>query len=169
MFTHLNENGGNCMKLIAFDQSTTATGWALTDQKTGELLEYGVIKPKPSDPTNDRIRYTIKYCMTLCNKHQPTFVFIEGIQVQKNPRVYEILAKLQGTLEIVLEERNYIVNVIKATEWRKRVGITSRKRAELKAEAIQMVSDIYGIQPSEDECEAILFARAFSILESNDS
>ena len=156
------------MKLIAFDQSTTASGWALTNQETGELLEYGVITPNPSDSTNNRIRYTIKCCMTLCHKHQPTFVFIEGIQVQKNPRVYEVLAKLQGTLEIVLEERNFIVNVVKATEWRKRVGIKSRKRAELKAEAIQMVSDIYGIQPSEDECEAILFARAFSNLESND-
>ena len=156
------------MKLIAFDQSTTASGWALTDQETGELLEYGVITPNPSDSTNDRIRYTIKCCMTLCHKHQPTFVFIEGIQVQKNPRVYEVLAKLQGTLEIVLEERNFIVNVVKATEWRKRVGIKSRKRAELKAEAIQMVSDLYDIQPTEDECEAILFARAFSNLESND-
>ena len=150
------------MKLIAFDQSTTASGWALTDQETGELLEYGVITPNPSDSTNDRIRYTIKCCMTLCHKHQPTFVFIEGIQVQKNPRVYEVLAKLQGTLEIVLEERNFIVNVVKATEWRKRVGIKSRKRAELKAEAIQMVSDLYDIQPTEDECEAILFARAYS-------
>ena len=155
-------------KLIAFDQSTTASGWALTNQETGELLEYGVITPNPSDSTNNRIRYTIKCCMTLCHKHQPTFVFIEGIQVQKNPRVYEVLAKLQGTLEIVLEERNFIVNVVKATEWRKRVGIKSRKRAELKAEAIQMVSDLYGIQPTEDECEAILFARAFSNLESND-
>lgn len=153
------------MKLIAFDQSTTASGWALTNQETGELLEYGVITPNPSDSTNDRIRYTIKCCMTLCHKHQPTFVFIEGIQVQKNPRVYEVLAKLQGTLEIVLEERNFIVNVVKATEWRKRVGIKSRKRAELKAEAMKMVSDIYGIQPSEDESEAILFARAFSNLE----
>lgn len=150
------------MKLIAFDQSTTASGWALTDQETGELLEYGVITPNPSDSTNDRIRYTIKCCMTLCHKHQPTFVFIEGIQVQKNPRVYEVLAKLQGTLEIVLEERNFIVNVVKATEWRKRVGIKSRKRAELKAEAMKMVSDIYGIQPTEDESEAILFARAYS-------
>ena len=149
-------------KLIAFDQSTTATGWALTDQQTGELLEYGVIKPKPSDPTNDRIRYTIKYCMTLCNKHQPTFVFIEGIQVQKNPRVYEILAKLQGTLEICLEERNYFVNVVKASEWRKKVGIKSRKRAELKAEAIQMVKELYDLEVSEDEAEAILFCRAFA-------
>ena len=148
------------MKLIAFDQSTTATGWCLMNQQTSEIIDYGVITPKGE--TNDRIRQTIKRCMYLCDYHQVTFVFIEGIQIQKNPRVYEILAKLQGTLEICLEEKNYIVNVVKAAEWRKKVGIKSRKRAELKSEAIQMVSDIYQIEPTEDECEAILFARAFS-------
>lgn len=148
------------LKLIAFDQSTTATGWCLMDQETSTILEHGVIKP--TGTTNERIRKTIKKCMYLCDHHQVTFVFIEGIQVQKNPKVYEILAKLQGTLEICLEEKNYIVNVVKSSEWRKRVGIKSKKRIELKAEAIQMVSELYNINPTEDECEAILFARAYS-------
>ena len=148
------------LKLIAFDQSTVATGWCLMDQQTSEIIEHGVIKPEGT--TNERIRKTIKKCMYLCDKHQVTFVFIEGIQIQKNPKVYEVLAKLQGTLEICLEEKNYIVNVVKSAEWRKRVGIKSRKRIELKAEAIQLVSDLYNIQPTEDECEAILFARAYS-------
>ena len=150
-------------KLIAFDQSTTATGWCVMNQETSEIIEHGVILPKGE--TNDRIRQTIKRCMYLCDKHQVTFVFIEGIQLQGNklnPVVYEVLAKLKGTLEICLEEKGYIVNVIKSSEWRKRVGIKSRKRADLKAEAIQMVSDIYGIHATEDECEAILYARAFS-------
>lgn len=149
------------MKLIAFDQSTTATGWAVMEYETGRLIEYGVIKPKGE--TNDRIRTTIKKCMMLCAEHEPTFVYIEGIQIQKNPRVYEILAKLQGTLEICLEERNYFVNVVKASEWRKKVGIKSRKRAELKAEAIQMVKELYDLDVSEDEAEAVLFARAFAM------
>lgn len=34
----------------------------------------------------------------------------------------------------------------------------------MKKEAIQMVSNIYGIDASEDECEAILFCRAFTDL-----
>ena len=133
------------------------------DQQTSTILEYGVITPEGT--TNERIRKTIKQCMYLCDKHQVTFVFIEGIQLQGNklnPVVYEVLAKLKGTLEICLEEKGYIVNVIKSSEWRKRVGIKSRKRADLKAEAIQMVADLYGIHPTEDECEAILYARAYS-------
>ena len=149
-----------CLNLIAFDQSTTATGWCIMDQETSEIIRYGVIKPVGE--TNHRIRETVKKCIYLCDHFQTTFVFIEGIQIQKNPKVYEILAKLQGTLEICLEEKGYIVNVVKAPEWRKRVGTKNKNRALVKQEAINLVDTIYQIQPSEDECEAILFARAFS-------
>ena len=135
------------------------------DQQTSDIIKYGVLKPKGE--TNDRIRQTIKKCIWLCQEYNATFVFIEGIQVQRNPKVFEILAKLQGTLEISLEEKGYFVNVVKASEWRKRVGIKNRKRAEVKKEAIQMVEDLYGIQASEDEAEAILFGRAFSEQEEN--
>ena len=135
------------------------------DQQTSDIIKYGVLKPKGE--TNDRIRQTIKKCIWLCQEYNATFVFIEGIQVQRNPKVFEILAKLQGTLEISLEEKGYFVNVVKASEWRKRVGIKNRKRAEVKKEAIQMVEDLYGIQASEDEAEAILFGRAFSEQEKN--
>ena len=129
------------------------------EQGTSEIIKFGCLKPKGE--TNDRIRQTIKKCIWLCNHFNATFVFIEGIQVQRNPKVYEILAKLQGTLEISLEEKGYIVNVVKASEWRRRVGIKNRKRAEVKKEAIELVHTLYDIKASEDEAEAILFARAF--------
>lgn len=148
------------MKLIAFDQSTTATGWCVMEFGSLDIIEYGVIKPKGI--TNDRVRTTIKQAMWLCSEHEVSFVFIEGTQVQRNPKVYETLAKLQGTLEICLEEYGYHVNIIKAAEWRKMIGIKNKKRKEVKQEAIDMVDDLYSIQPTEDECEAILFARAFA-------
>lgn len=147
------------VNLIAFDQSTTATGWAVMEMSSAKIVGYGVIRP--TGVTNERIRITIKKCMTLCKKFDVAFVYIEGIQVQRNPKVYEILAKLEGTLEICLEEKGYFVNIVKAAEWRKRVGIKNRKRAEVKAEAIEMVKDLYELEPTEDECEAILFAKAF--------
>ena len=150
------------MRLIAFDQSTTATGWCVMEMDSSKIVGYGVIRP--IGPTNERIREIIKKCLTLCKKFEVAFVYIEGIHVQNNPKVYEILAKLKGTLEICLEEKGYFVNVIKATEWRKRVGITNKKRDLVKQEAIDMVKNLYEISPSEDECEAILFARAFSAL-----
>ena len=164
------------LKIIAFDQSTTATGFCVMEYGTKEIVASGVIKPKGE--TNERIRTTIKRCLKLCEDYQPTFVYIEGIQIQKNPKVYEILAKLQGSLEIMLEEKGYFVNVVKSSEWRRIMGIKAtkqvfseskqkqvrvhRKRAELKLEAMDMVRKLYNITPSEDESEAILMARAFT-------
>lgn len=150
------------LKLIAFDQSTTATGWCVMKMGSADIVEYGVIKPNPRDETIDRVTYTIKRCLNLTRTNEVAFVFIEGVQVQRNPVVYEILAKLAGTLEVMLYESGYLVNVVKASEWRRRVGIKNRKRAEVKKEAHELVKELYGIEATEDECEAILFARAFA-------
>lgn len=150
------------LKLIAFDQSTTATGWCVMEMGTANIIESGVILPKKNDETIDRVTYTIKRCLNLVRTNEVAFVFIEGVQVQRNPVVYEVLAKLAGTLEVMLHESGYIVNVVKASEWRRRVGIKNRKRAEVKKEAINLVYETYGIEASEDEAEAILFARAFA-------
>ena len=151
------------LKLIAFDQSTRATGWCVMELKTADIVESGVIIPNKNDETIDRIIYTIKRCLNLVRTNEVAFVFIEGVQVQRNPRVYEILAKLAGALEVMLYESGYLVNVVKASEWRKRVGIKGRKRAEVKKEAIELVKELYGLDVSEDESEAILFARAFAM------
>lgn len=154
------------LKIIAFDQSTTASGWCVMEMGTAKIIEYGVIKPDKRDATIDRVTYTIKRCLNLVRTNEVAFVFIEGVQVQRNPVVYEVLAKLAGSLEIMLYESGYLVNVVKASEWRRRVGIKNRKRAEVKMEAINMVKEIYEIEASEDECEAILFARAFAMEET---
>ena len=151
------------LKLISFDQSTTRSGYCIMEMGSGDIIESGVIIPKKNDETIDRITYTIKRCLNLVRTNEVAFVFIEGVQVQRNPRVYEVLAKLAGSLEVLLYESGYLVNVVKASEWRKKVGIKGRKRADVKKEAIEMVKELYGLDVSEDECEAILFARAFAM------
>lgn len=148
------------IRIIAFDQSTTATGWAVLEKETGDIIEYGVLEPKGE--TNDRIIKTVKQCLWLVEEYQVSFVFIEGVQYQRNAVVLQVLAKLAGTLEIMLIEKGYFVNVVKASEWRRMVGVKGRKRADVKKEAHKLVKELYGIEASEDEVEAILFARAFT-------
>ena len=154
---------GTSLKLIAFDQSTTRSGYCIMELGSARIIESGVIIPKKNDDTIDRIIYTIKRCLHLVRTNEVAFVFIEGVQNQRNPKVFEILAKLAGSLEVMLHESGYIVNVVKASEWRKRVGIKGRKRADVKKEAIEMVKELYGLDVSEDEAEAILFCRAFAM------
>ncbi|SKA13695.1 Holliday junction resolvasome RuvABC endonuclease subunit [Pilibacter termitis] len=146
-------------KLIAFDQSTTCTGWCVMEQETGKLVSHGFIKPFGT--TDERSIEMIKKIIKLCSVHDVTFVFIEGVQFQKNPVVFEVLAALHGVLRLCLTEKGYFVNSVKAPEWRKRVGIKNKKRADVKEEAIKKVKELYDLDVGEDECEAILFARAF--------
>ena len=154
---------GSSLKLIAFDQSTTKSGYCVMEMGTGDIIESGVIIPNKNDETIDRITYTIKRCLNLVRTNEIAFVFIEGVQVQRNPRVYEVLAKLAGALEVMLHESGYLVNVVKASEWRKRVGIKGRKRADVKMEAIELVKELYDLEVSEDEAEAVLFCHAFAM------
>ena len=154
---------GSSLKLIAFDQSTRATGFCIMEMGTARIIESGVVIPNKNDETIDRIIYTIKRCLHLVRTNEIAFVFIEGVQIQRNPKVYEILAKLAGALEVMLYESGYLVNVVKASEWRKRVGIKGRKRADVKKEAIELVKELYDLEVSEDEAEAVLFARAFAM------
>ena len=58
------------LKLIAFDQSTTATGWCVMEMGTGDIIESGVILPKKNDKTIDRITYTIKRCLNLVRTNE---------------------------------------------------------------------------------------------------
>ena len=58
------------LKLIAFDQSTTATGWCVMEMKTARIIESGVVIPNKNDETIDRIIYTIKRCLNLVRTHE---------------------------------------------------------------------------------------------------
>lgn len=148
------------IKLIAFDQSTTSTGYCVMDYDSAEIIKYGLLKPKGE--TTKRISTTVKQSLSLAQMHQVQSVYIEGVQYQKNAKVFEILAKLSGTMEICFIEAGYDTHVVKSSEWRRRVGIVSSKRKDNKKQAINLVKNIYKTEASEDECEAICFARAFT-------
>lgn len=147
------------IKIIAFDQSTTKTGYCVMNHKR-EIIDSGVIVVKGK--TIDRIRTIIKKCLGLADKHAVNRVYIEGVQYQKNAKVFEILAKLSGTLEVCFIEAGYETHVIKSSEWRRRAGIKNGKRQSNKKQAIELTKKLYDIEPSEDECEAICFALAFA-------
>lgn len=154
------------MRIIAFDQSTTATGWAVADTETQKLIEFGVIKPKGK--LNDRIREIMIETHHLCKFYDVSEVYLEGLFSLNNVKTTITLAKLLGVLEIYLEGKGYPIHIIKPSEWRKKAHLKNGKRDEVKIRAIYMIKKQYKIEPSVDECEAILFAMAYAKGDSND-
>lgn len=152
------------MRILAFDQSTQKTGWAVFDD--GQLVESGVCDLHKEKDVNVRLRALWQYAVDLVQCWEPNLVVAENVSLQ-NPNVKTIveLARVQGLLQAaayslpVVEPITYYM----PAAWRKAVGIqTGRgiKRADLKKAAIAMVSEQYHKQVSDDEADAILIGQA---------
>lgn len=152
------------MRILAFDQSTQKTGWAVFDD--GQLVESGVCDLHKEKDVNVRLQALWQYAIDLVQRWEPNLVVAENVSLQ-NPNVKTIveLARVQGLLQAAaysLPVAEPVTYYMPAT-WRKAVGIqTGRgiKRADLKKAAIAMVSEQYHKQVSDDEADAILIGQA---------
>ena len=157
--------------ILALDASTTSTGYAVFDD--GVLVDKCVIRFKNSD-VKERIKYIYSEVKDLFKKNTYEHVFLEDVPLSHtvNRRVAENLLLLQGTIYSLCIEHGCDFIQMEPTHWRKLAEIKSKRREEQKAEAIQMVNDIYGfdyhyIDAKEDSktgdsdvCEAILIGIA---------
>lgn len=150
------------MKILAFDQSTKITGWALYNNNS--LDQYGKIDLHDIANTNERSSNMGKAIISLVKNVQPDLIVAEEVSLQ-NPNVRTVveLSRIQG---IVLSAAILCglpsPTFYSPSEWRKKVGIqTGRgiKRQELKKAAISMVAQNYGIQVSDDIADAILIGQ----------
>ena len=91
----------------------------------------------------------------LIEKHNPDFVVIENVQYQNNFRTYNMLSQMQGIIFALLFELNLGFICIEPTAWKSFCSVQGRKRAEQKASIIQIVKDLYNINATEDEADAI--------------
>lgn len=152
------------MRILAFDQSTQKTGWAVFDN--GVLLDSGVCDLHKEKDVDVRLRGLFSFANELVSKRQPNLIAAEGVSLQ-NPNVKTIveLARVQGLLQAAAYSLPGSVPIVfyMPAAWRKVVGIQMGrgvKRAELKKAAIAMVAEKYGKQVSDDEADAILIGQA---------
>lgn len=152
------------MRILAFDQSTQKTGWAVFED--GRLLDSGVCDLHKDDDVDARSRGLFDFANELVSKRQPELIVAEGVSLQ-NPNVKTIveLARVQGLLQAAAYSLPETVPIVfyMPSSWRKVVGIQvgrGVKRAELKKAAITMVAEKYGKQVSDDEADAILIGQA---------
>lgn len=152
------------MKILAFDQSTVKTGWAVFED--GQFVDSGVFDVHKEKDASRRSRqmYELLLCKTL--EVMPNLVVAEEVSLQ-NPNVKTIveLSRIQGLVQAAsyASLSNPFVTFYTPAQWRKSVGIqTGRgiKRAELKKASTQMVAEKYGKNVSDDEADAILIGQA---------
>lgn len=142
------------IKIICLDQSTKITGYSIWDNK--QLVDYGTLEsnPKEKNPI-ERMKQQYDLIKKLFEDKNPDYIVIEDTQFQNNYKTYSQLSNLQGVIFSILFERNVAFTIIEPSAWKKFCSIKGRKRIEQKASTIQMVKEKFGLELSEDICDAI--------------
>lgn len=152
----VKEKKKNAQRIIALDNATHITGWAVFDNK--ELVSYGKYTTKSSE-TSDRILEMGDWLTNLLDKWEPNTVIFEDIQQQNNVSTFKILAKLQGVLEYISKKNNIEYYIIPPLTWKSNAGVKGKSRADQKKSAQLIVQKNYHIQATQDESDAILLGK----------
>ena len=152
------------MKILALDQSTRVTGWAVFAD--GALQEYGKFDAENAGADiGKRLTYIREKVKALIDKHGIQKILIEEIQLQNtvgnNVVTYKKLAYVQAVLIQMLDELKLPYEVIASSSWKSTLGIKGRARAEQKKNAQEFITKIYNIKVIQDIADAICIGLAF--------
>lgn len=144
-------------KLLALDQSTRITGWAVFDN--GKLVEYGKFEYDSSVPIAERLHKIRCQVRALIAKYMINELVLEDIQLQNNVvnnvQTFKALAEVFGVITELCEELNLSWSAVLASSWKHTLGIKGANRAAQKKNAQQYIIDTYGVKPIQDICDAI--------------
>ena len=160
------------MRLLALDQSSHTTGWAVFEDS--KLLTYGKFDLK-NEELGERLylyRQTIKKIVEEYNIDQVAF---EDIQLQeqsdgnymrnKGVTTYKILAEVFGVTEELLYELKIPYQIVTSQTWKSKLKIKGQKRTEQKQNCQKWVLDTYELKVVQDICDAIAIGASIYIEE----
>lgn len=154
----------NACRVLALDQSTHTTGWAIFDNQS--LVRYGIFESKGLTETA-RINNLKHWLMTMIANWNPDCVGIEGIQFQEEvadgPKmgvtVFQALARCQGVLIDTCFEAKISFEVCPTNTWRAFNQVKGRSRTDKKKSMQLIVKNTYDVTVSNDEADAIGIGR----------
>ena len=145
-------------KLLALDQSSRITGWAIFSD--GKLEKYGKFDAEVAgSEIEKRLNYIRNKIRKLIEENEITEVILEDIQMQgnvvNNVQTFKTLAEVFGVISELLVEMNIPQFAVLASSWKSALGIKGRARAEQKRAAQEWVMNTYKARPTQDECDSI--------------
>lgn len=150
-------------RILALDQSTKITGYAIFDNTT--LIKYGTIEIGGSNVVQ-RLLKVREWVRNVNASWKPDLIVIEDIQMQseeadgtKNVITFKILAMLIGVLQTFFEENGINYEMANISKWRQNEQIKGKHRTDKKRSAMLRVEKCYNIKPTDDEADAILIGR----------
>lgn len=140
------------MKILCLDQSTRVVGYSLWEDK--KLVDYGHLTYKEKDMLK-RMEQICRDVTKMIVAESPVLVVIEGTQNQMNNKVFGELSQLQGVLFSIFFNIGVKFEVVHPKTWKSFCGVKGAKRKEQKENTRIIVKEMFGIEATEDEADAI--------------
>lgn len=147
--------------LLALDQSTQVTGWALFEN--GKLIQQDIFSPSGS--LEVRLTKIRKWLLEFLERYEGEIeVALEEIQLQSNRpgqsrdmgvTTYKKLAYVQGIIIELLTFKNIKYAIVASSSWKSTCGIKGKNSQEQKENAANYVFQQFNIKPIQDACDAI--------------
>ena len=142
--------------ILALDQASKTSGYAV--YVDGKLEDYGKFTYEDAD-IDKRLVKIRQRVIDLIEEYAPDEVIYEDIQQQNNiannVATFKILAEVYGVISELLQQLGIKHSSVLAATWKSNLGIKGRTRPEQKRNAQEYVTKMYGIKPTQDECDAI--------------
>ena len=149
------------MLICGIDASSNKTGIAIFDN--GQYIEHTLIDlHKIKDPDKRIPKMMVEICKYV-KRYMPDKIIMEKSMMKNNIDTVQKLSQIAGAVMLYAATKNIQFQFVYPSEWRKTIGLqqsTQIKREVLKEEAVRAVKQEYGMDLTDDECEALLIARS---------
>lgn len=149
------------MKILAFDQASAVTGWALFVD--GKLERSGKIRVTAIKDVRERHKQMDIRTVNLLKEHAPDFVVIEDMYLGKNVASLKTVSQSRGLIMGYCHYHDIDIDLMMPTMWRKLLKFTQGKdmtRAALKKQAQDYVQQHFDLKATQDEADAICIGYA---------
>ena len=149
------------MRLLALDQATRTTGYAIFIDGKLELHDKFTVDDECIGERLHKIREKIA---TLVMDYDIDYVGFEDIQLQEtvngkesvnNVQTFKVLAEVFGILEELFVELKIPHTAVLSSSWKSTLGIKGRTRPDQKRNAQLYIETTYNVKPTQDEADAI--------------
>jgi Holliday junction resolvasome RuvABC endonuclease subunit len=150
------------MLIISIDPATVS-GYVLLEIKndTPKILKVGKMKlPEKIKDRLNMILTVLKSMSDMIPENKVALVGIEDQHFSGNAKTLKTLTHIRTLFQVLAVQMGFDVEVIPPGKWRSIMGFKSRKRADIKKEAKQMVFNQFNLVLSEDASEAVCIALA---------
>lgn len=158
-------------KLIAYDVSTTSTGFSVFSIEIEEkgsvkysLFKSGTISLKKEKDINARIDLMISSILYQLNQYKPDYIAVEKPPYKNDPKTLICLSEIVGSIRGWAVYHGSYYKEYVPNRWRKLIADEEEsipiKRELCKPWDIQKVSQMFEIQALDDESDGILIGVA---------